>query len=185
MSNPYYVYYDSKTTAILSVTNEKNDSFESGIIVTYEEVEKFLNGQWHIKDFKVDHETGSSELKILSNFDQSLNFENNEFTVIRETDTKSEFIVEWDLPNKQWVFILDDTYRKTFNGVFNACLTFFVTLENDLDFLIRTIVVDTNDLVYKGIAVVPFEEDIEEEINRISISSKMIFKNYKLRIVHE
>lgn len=185
MDNPYYVYYDNKTRNIISVTNQKNDSYDYGIVVSFEEIENFLTGKWHFKDFKVDYLAGSTELKIISNLDQGFNFESHEFGLIDETEKYSEFIVEWNLPNKSWHFQLDSIFKKTFNGVFNSKLLFFVTLESDLDLLVRTIIVDADELMDNYHVTVPFENEIEHEITKISISTRKNFKNYKLKVVYD
>lgn len=185
MAKQYYVYYDNKTKRILSITNEASSVYENGLKVDFEDVEKFLNGTWHVKDFLVDYYAGTSELGILSKVDQSVNFENNEFNLIYEKDGFAEFIVEWNKENKSWYFQLDPGYKATVNGVFNSGLTFFVTLESDHDFLIRTITIDADQLLSNFHVGVPFIESIEEDISKISISTRMIFKNYKLKVVNE
>jgi hypothetical protein len=182
---PYYVYYDGKTKGILSILSEKVDMYENAIEVTYEDIEKFLTGEWHIKDFKVDYLDYSSNLSIIGNDDRGFDFKNSEFAIIDKTDDYAEFIVEWNLKKKTWTFKLDNSFRKTYNGMFNSKMPFFITLESDLDFLIRTIEIDAVDLKNKKGTVVPFEYDIELDINKISMASKMNFKNYALRIVNE
>ena len=64
-------------------------------------------------------------------------------------------------------------------------LVFFVTLETDFDFLIRTIFIDTQDLLSSKYLAIPFISTLETKIDKISISSKLVFQTYKLRIVHE
>jgi hypothetical protein len=61
-------------------------------------------------------------------------------------------------------------------------LVFFVTLETDFDFLIRTIFVDSVDLISSKQISVPFTTKIEKRIDKISISSKLVFKTYGLKI---
>ena len=64
-------------------------------------------------------------------------------------------------------------------------LVFFVTLENDFDFLLRTIFINLADLITSDVISFPFESNIEHKIDKISISSKLIFKSYGLRIIHD
>jgi hypothetical protein len=185
MSKQYYVYYDNKTKNILSVTNEEDPSYETGIKAEFNEIKNFLNGQWHFKDFLVDYIAGTSDLAIISTVDQSINFENNEFDLIVSKDEDAEFIVEYNIPNRSWYFQLDPVYKTTVKGVFNSKMSFFVTLESDHDFLIRTITIDADQLLANYHICVPFEEPIEQDLSKISISTRMIFKNYKLKVVHE
>lgn len=185
MANQYYVYYDIRTRDILSITNEQNTSYENGIIVSFEDVENFLEGKWHFKDFKVDYETGSTELKIISNSAQGFDFNTNEFKLIESGNNDADLIIEWNLPKKSWIFSLSQQYKRSFNGVFNSNLMFFITLESDHDFLIRTIYIDADELKRRDFIDISFNTDIENKIEKISISSRMNFKNYNLKVIHE
>ena len=49
----YYVYYDKKSGKILSIGNEKDDSYEYGIESTWPEVENLVSGAWSFKDYLV------------------------------------------------------------------------------------------------------------------------------------
>lgn len=185
MSKMYYVYYDNQTRMINSISNEVNPAYEHAIIVPFEDIENFLEGRWQTNDFKIDYIVGSTELSIIANVDQKFNFNSSEFSLITETDEYAEFIVEWNAVKKCWNFMLDDVYKKTFKGIYNSQLSFFVTLESDLDFLIRVISISADELQYKPYITVPFDTEVELDISRISISSKINFKNYKLRVIHE
>jgi len=127
MDTKYYVYYDKKTKGIVSVSNQLSDLHQDAIVVSFDEIEKFLDGRWHFKDFVIDYIAGTSELAIISNIDQSVNFENNELDLITIKDGFAEFIVEWNLPNSSWYFQLDPSYKTTINGIFNS----FVKNSND------------------------------------------------------
>ena len=94
MDTKYYVYYDKKTKGIVSVSNQLSDLHQDAIVVSFDEIEKFLDGRWHFKDFVIDYIAGTSELAIISNIDQSVNFENNELDLITIKDGFAEFIVE-------------------------------------------------------------------------------------------
>jgi len=60
-------------------------------------------------------------------------------------------------------------------------LTFFITLETDFDFLVRTITFNIKDLVLDKVCV-PFVSSVEEKIDKISISTKSLFSSYGLTI---
>lgn len=186
-THQYYVYYDKASSKILSITNEKTDKYEYGIEVDLFAVEKFLNGTWHFKDYIVAYPVNSSELAIMSIIEyQGYRFNNNLFEWILESDKDAEFIVEWDGPNQAWNFVLDKQFKKVYNNnITTPVLLFFVTLETDLDFLIRTVPVKVDDLLMLDKVVIPFENNLEKNIGKISISSKMIFKNYKLKVIHD
>ena len=75
----YYVCYDKKTGRIFSVSNEKSTRYEYSIEVEFEDVENFLNGAWHFKDYIVDYKrlsNGSTVLAIMATEDQGYTFKN-------------------------------------------------------------------------------------------------------------
>ncbi len=184
----YYVYYDKKNGEILSVTNEKSDRYEYALITTFDEVEPFLTGTWAFRDYKVAYRTDTDKrsLAILSNDFSGYVFRNSMFEWITEQDYETECIVRWHGPEKAWKFLLDDNFKKTYNdNILVSKVVFFVTLETDFDFLIRTIALDVDQLLDSKQIVVPFTSTIESKIEKISISSKLVFKSYKLEIINE
>jgi hypothetical protein len=184
----YYVYYDKKNGEILSVTNEKSDRYEHGLVTTFAEVEKFLSGDWAFRDYKVGYrkDTDKRSLAILSNEFSGYVFRNSMFEWITEQDYEAECIVQWHAPDQSWKFSLDDNFKKTYNdSILASKVVFFVTLETDFDFLIRTISIDVEQLLGTKRVVVPFTSTIENKIEKISISSKLVFKSYKLEIINE
>ena len=69
--------------------------------------------------------------------------------------------------------------------MFSTQLMFFVTLETDFDFLIRTIFVKISNILADDKVSIPFESTLESNIDRISISTKNVFKSYKLKVINE
>lgn len=182
-----YVYYNKKSGEILSVTNRKDESYEHGIEVAFEDVEKFLTGEWHFSDFQVGYHKGSDKTTILSITSEHSGyaFKNTVFEWISESSDHAECIVEWNFKDQVWNFILSKDFKVANGPMLSPKLVFFVTLDNDPDFLIRTIFVETKDLVNSSCVTVPFESKFEQNIDKIAISSKLVFKNYKLRVVYE
>jgi hypothetical protein len=179
------VYHDPRTKQILSVTNEKSDRYEHGIEVKYEDVENLLAGTWSFKDYVVDYQIGSSKLSVLANVERVYVFKNTELTCIASHDRESECIVEWNNINQCWNFSLSQKYKKVYNGTFSENLVFFVTLETDFDFLIRTIVIDIEQLLSTDAVSIPFTTAFELHIDDISMSTRVLLKDYNLRITHE
>jgi hypothetical protein len=107
------------------------------------------------------------------------------FEWITETTDRVECLVTWNGPRKTWDFKLDPRIKDYYDVVVAPKLVFFVTLENDFDFLVRTIFISLPDLITSEEISVPFTSKIENKIDKISISSKLIFKSYGLRIQYE
>ena len=181
----YYVYYEKKTGTILSITNEKSNVYEDGIEVDFNDIVNFLNGKWHFKDYQVGYNKGSNKTTILSivNEFSGYVFKNTLFEWISESDKATDCIVEWNSPNQEWNFFLSDTFKSTYNTILAPKLVFFVTLENDFDFLVRTIFINTHDLLTSVCVTVPFESSFEKDIKKVAISSKLVFASYKLKVI--
>lgn len=180
----YYVYYDRQSCAILSVTNEKSSQYEYGCELPFEEVEKLLSGEWKFSDYIVGYT--DSKYSIISSTAPGYAFKHNLFEWIVEQDKDTECIVEWNKKRKAWLFFLSDSYLKTHNDIiFIPDLVFFVTMASDFDFLVRTIRVSMQPLLAAQYIEVPFESSIEHQIDKISISSKLVFKSYRLQIKND
>lgn len=185
----YYVYYDKKSGEIQSVSKSKNPKYEYGLETTYDEVENFLTGKWHFRDYIVGFKrlaNNSTILSVIPIDDHSFSFKNNVYEWIEETKKETDVIVEWSSVTQSWHFYLGKKFKASYTGnILTPKLVFFVTLETDFDFLIRTIVVDTQELIAQEQVVVPFDSNVEHHIDKISIGSKLVFKSYGLRVTHE
>jgi hypothetical protein len=92
----------------------------------------------------------------------------------------------WNNKDKSWQFKLSEAVKTVYrDSLLTPRLVFFVTLETDFDFLIRTIFIETVDLFSSECVRIPFESKVEHDIDKISISSKLVFKNYGLKVIHE
>ena len=184
----YFVYYNKKSGKILSIGNERDDSYEYGIEATWSEVEKLIDGSWSFNDYLVGYKRqpdGSSILAVVPNTEHGYIFKNNIFEWITDANEKAECIVAWNGPLECWEFSLNDSVKAVYSdSLLIPKLVFFVTLETDFDFLIRTIFVDSVDLISSKQISVPFTTKIEKRIDKISISSKLVFKTYGIKIIN-
>lgn len=184
----YYVYFDKKTGRILGIVNEVEPQFDHAIRASFEEVEGFLSRRLDSKDYLVGYKRnsdGNSSLAIVSSTDPGYAFKNNVFEWITETTDSVECLVTWNGIKKTWNFEIDPRIKNYYDVVVAPKLVFFVTLEDDFDFLIRTIFISLSDLITSDSISIPFTSNIENKIDKISISSKLIFKSYGLRIQHD
>jgi hypothetical protein len=183
----YFIYYEKKSGEIIAVSNEKSNRYEFGIEVEFDVAKNFLSGKWKFRDYQVGYHKDSGKPTILSLTTEfsGYNFNNKVFEWITESDEYTDCTVEWNLRDKVWNFSLSQTFKQEYNSILSPNLVFFVTLENDSDFLIRTIFISTQDLLDSTCITVPFESTFELDINKIAISSKLVFKNYKLKVIHE
>ena len=183
----FYLYYNNKTGEILSVTNEKSDKYEYGLELEFSEVEKFLTGEHRFIDYVVGYHRVSDNLTRLSvvpKDNEEYSFRHNVFEWIKKSDNPSELVVEWNKIYQSWVFKLDKNISNKYENLLTPRLVFFVTLEDDFDFLVRTIHLSMDQLITDDI-VIPFETSLETKIDKISISSKLIFNSYSLKVADE
>ena len=163
LPHKYYIYYNKKTGEILAAGNEKTSRYEHGIEVSFEDAEPFITGKRQFADYQVGYHKDSGKTTVLSitNEFSGYVFNNKVFEWITPADNNAECIVEWNLKDKVWNFSLSKDFKNTYNSILAPTLVFFVTLENDSDFLIRTIFIATHELLTSDCATVPFESDIE------------------------
>lgn len=187
MVQTYRCYFDIKTGDILAISNEESSQYESGIIIDYPLYEKFVTGVEQFKDWTVtrtknpDSESG---LELVPRMQQELFFKNNMFEWITDKSTKkTELTVHWSPNENMWIFLISNKVRQQYydNKYPMETLTFFITLETDFDFLVRTITINIKDLVLDKVCV-PFITTVEEKIDKISISTKSLFSSYGLTI---
>lgn len=184
----YYVYYDNKVGTIFSVTNERTDKYEYGLEVSFEDIEPFLTGAWNFNDYVVGHKkTPNNKVvrAIMPVVDQNYGFRNNVFEWIQPNTKNPEMVVEWSYPTQSWIFSLSSDFKEHTKELFTTKLLFFVTLTDDFDFLIRTIPIDATELLDNESVSIPFTSNLELDIKQISISSKLAFKTYNLKITYE
>lgn len=184
MADNYYVYYDDRTGSLLSVTNELSTEYKNGISVEYESVKPLLSGDHSFRDYVVKND--GKKMSLVMSKTQGFVFKNNLTETISEPNEKAELIVEWNAVTKCWNFILSKNFKKSYNyNLLDSKLVFFVTLEHDYDFLIRTIIIDIDELLTKDAVGVVFDSNFEKDISKLAITTKKTFKTYGLREIHE
>ena len=182
----YYAYYDKKTGNILSVTNEKTPIYTSGIKISYEEFDRFVSGKEKFTDFLIGHvrtPDNKSVLSIIPAPVQSYVVKNNILEWITDfPSVDTELVVTWDTSNRNWVFqVSDECKDRLLLGLAPRKFIFFIMLKDDFDFLVRTIIIETHDLL-NGQVKLDFISKFEHDINNISIASNLFFESYGLKI---
>jgi len=94
-----------------------------------------------ILDKQVDFD-GSIVYKLLTpQLYNEFNFQNNLLEWVSDSATSdTNFVIEWNRLDRQWMFYVTDEGRKILDGgMYDSTLVFFVMLETDFDFLVRNI----------------------------------------------
>jgi len=183
----FYAHYDKVTGELLCIGNRRYDDYEHAIEISFKVAEPFILGHHKFFDHIIDYVKIEDELvpAIVPKNVQGMVINKNLFEYIEPNDS-AECLVSWMAKSQVWEFSLSTNYRQRMKGksLYNK-VVFFVTLETDFDFLIRTIDIDMRELLGRDLVQIPFIETIENEIDKISISSKSIFESYGLRILHD
>ena len=103
--------------------------------------------------------------------------------VDEKPSTNTLLVVEWNNNIKYWVFNIAAECRPFLTSSTKA-LVFFITLENDFDFLIRTIKIKPEDLLAASVYI-PFDSTFESNIDKITLTTTKVLKSYGLVITHE
>ena len=181
----FYAYYDKASKQMFLVTNEKSTRYKDYIEITADVHEALVSGKEKFSDYIIGHvrtDDGKKVLKLIPKLQEAYTFRNTLFEIISDpVERDTEFTVKWDSTKSQWIFSMSTAAKKrTADSISDTKLVFFIILEHDYDFLIRSILIDANDLLSHPKVTVPFTTDIEQQIDRISIATKLTFESYGL-----
>ena len=184
INKEYYAYFDPLTDKILSVSNVLQLDFTHYALVTKDTHADLVSGKLSFDDCIIDRiidSAGNIEFKLITKqiFEE---YNYRSLSWVKDTVTDStEFVVEWN--KDEWIFYVTDIGRKSISGgQYDSTLLFFIILETDFDFLIRTIDIRIHDVLKAGKINYNFESNIESNIKEISVATKIFFKNYGLKI---
>jgi len=190
--NRFYVYYDKDNGTITALANGiiSTPGFDNYIEIPPVMHERLSNGDENINQWMVSSVTipnNEPVLELIPRKFKGLNFKNNSFDLILDTplDT-TELVVEWSGPTKHWVISLAPNIQTTIMGKHFTTdkLSFFVVLENDFDFLIRSIYLSPYELADKKVYI-PFSTKLEENIDNVAVVTRKIFNSYGLIKTYE
>lgn len=181
----YYICYDKKTGNIIAAINEEDSRYENKLVVSPAEYSEFVSGRRRFSDYIVDYvgPANSQTLEIIPASSKNFKFKNNLLENITPITVNSDVTIVWQGMSKCWKFNINESVAlKSKRLPLDFKLVFFVTLENDYDFLVRTILIDVHRLIQDKEILIPFVSILEEDCKRISISTKKHFDFYRLII---
>jgi hypothetical protein len=177
-----FVYFNKKTGDIELITNERQGRKKNVIEVDPDFYSKLQSREYNHTHYAVGYlkkPDGSIELSLIKREQPTIyTFRNTQFVSItnRPTDN-TELIVTWRPTH--WEFVLsEDAKLRITNSLDQEMVPFFVILESDFDFLIRTIFLKPFELRTRKKVVIPFEEDIERDPNKVTLATKLLFQSY-------
>ena len=188
LTNTYYAYYDKDTKQLLALTNEKINIYNDYLEVDFDTYESLVSGRQKFSDYLLGLVTSgeTTSLKLLPVIEHAYNFKNTMLDIVVPSSVKKpELTVEWNNANKEWNFFISPLAKSRLITRINAKILFFIILESDYDFLIRSISIDTTKLFSQVCVGVKFESKLEEQIDKISVATGVGFESSNLRIVNE
>ena len=184
----YYAYFNPDTGKFHSSSNMLDLSLTHYAIIKVDEHIALCSGKIKLDDCMLDEQVdfdGTITYKLITpQLQNEFNFQNTLLEWVLESPVKdTEFTIEWNKADRQWVFYISDTGREILEGpMYDSTLVFFVMLETDFDFLIRTFYIKLHDILKAGKLVYDFESKSEDDIGKLSISTRRFFNSYGLKI---
>jgi len=178
----YYVYFDKDTGDVLSLSNEPKD-YENFVQVEFKEIERFFKGEDNFINFKIIFDKDGS-LKFAHKNEGDLIFKNNIIEHVRLNDNENILTIEWS--KLGWTFNINERFSQHPRAKsLNAKLIFYVTKEDNINVLIRTIEMQLRNLISNGSVLVPFKTDEEKDIENVSIFTLPFFESYGMKVKHD
>ena len=179
----YYVHFNKDTGEIYSITNESSDTAHSVLKVKYNDVEMFLLGNENYVNYRVGLRD-KTKFKIIkrTQFNQ---FNNNTVHVLPLAAGDSELTVTQCLKTNTWIFALSPEKQSELGDVeINFKLNFYIASSKNLNKLVRTINIDTVDLIENKEVYFGFNSNLETNLDMRVLSSKF-FNTYSMEINYE
>ena len=181
----FYAYFDPETDKVFLVTNVLHDTHTHYAKITQDQHREICSGKVQFHECIIDRQFGLEgriEHKLITKqiYDE-FQFKNKSLIWINSEVDDPEFLIDYG--NDAWTFTVTDKGRNILEGaMYDSTLVFFVTLETDFDFLVRTFYIRLHDVLKAGQIVYAFESNFEKDITRLSITTKKFFNNYGLKI---
>jgi len=184
----YYAYFNPETERFFSSSNVLDSSITYYAVIKEADHKDICAGKLKLTDCILDKQVdfdGSIVYKLLTpQLYNEFNFQNNLLEWVSDSATSdTNFVIEWNRLDRQWMFYVTDEGRKILDGgMYDSTLVFFVMLETDFDFLVRTFYIKLHEILKAGKIVYGFESKIEDNIHALSISTRRFFNSYGLKI---
>lgn len=171
----YYVYFEAETGQIYSITNELSNLYVTYISVDFTLVADFINGVLQFTDYFVGYENKDVPLSILKK-PISTSVNNNTFRILDDPVTKkTELVINWNKKMACWEFFYTGVISKKLP---TSDYKFFIVDKNNVNYLIRTIEISVQSLLYNNTVKVPFEYPREYTLANINVATSIFSSVY-------
>jgi len=182
----YFAYFDPVTEHLLAVTCGPHHVFTHYAKLTKDQFTDINSCKVSFDECIIDryvNATGITEHRLITKqIADEFAFKSIEW-VSAPVTVNTEFVVKWNKKLKQWTFVITPAGRSVLQGaLYDSTIVFFITLETDFDFLLRTFYLRIHDLLKFGEITYSFDSTIEDDINKLSITTRTFFQQYGLEI---
>jgi hypothetical protein len=170
IDNLYYVYF-VEGGKIDAITNEKRENSTLNFIkVEYNRIEKFLVGKENFSEYIVS--LIDKDTPVIVKPSESISANTHWLSKITEVATDNTTLtVTWNAVN--------ESSREQIKQIgLTAQLLFFITFNNNPNFLIRTISIDMLDISNTTAIEIPWISLSEQDYYNIAVSTRRFFESY-------
>jgi len=184
----YFAYFDPETLRITCVTNDTEPREKFFVEMSKEDYTHIGIGKKHAHEYKINQHVnfdGTVEYSLMTQklFDEYTVKSKYLEHIKNAVNEGTELNVCCNLIDQQWEFSITDLGRKVLSGsMYDNTLIFFLVLESNFDFLIRTFQIRIHDLLKSDKISYNFENNKEYSIDNIAIVTKKMFTKYGLKI---
>jgi len=179
----YRIYYDKENGDIISITNELASIPYENVEVEFATVERFLTGKDNFIFFRIEFDEEDA-VKFVNKKESPVVFKSNIVEYIRAVEN-NEAILQVIWTKKNWAFKINKEFLKhPRSKSLNSKINFFVTKENNINFLIRSIEIKIKDLIENEYVYIEFVSEEENHIEDIAMFTLPFFESYRMTINH-
>jgi len=182
-----YVYFDAEGE-IVSISNQST-SEGSFVEVEIDQVINLITGKEVLSNYIVMFDPVTKQNVIRHRFiEEELQFDiNNQiYQVPTKSVARPDFILQQDIKNKRWNFVLDSVLQENLKKQtvrFSSKLNFSITSKNDPHNLYQYFTIDLEKLTEDY--SIPFVSKLELDIGKISVYTTKRLETYYHEVLNE
>jgi len=179
----YKVYFDKSTGSVLGMTNRSLD-FPNYFEAFYEDIQKFIEGNISLLDYKVKYNISTSNYEIVERSQKDEISVNDLIHKINNNQAYQIKVVK-DNKNRCWKIQTSNDTRKKLQEVytdFNENMHFSITKKNNPNILYRYFQCTVRDITDNDY-LVEFNSQEEENLTNFSVYTNRKFEKYSYEVI--
>lgn len=187
-----YVYYDELTGNIKKISNTRDQSDDSLLIVSHDQVKNIIKGRYKQSEYLVTYDN-SQKTNILRRRDFVNNTHNIKDRIYKikqvyDNNSTADLVIERDIRQQTWYFttlmeLKENVSFRNSESLKSTSLSIFATETNDPNILYRNFNISVNTLLDHSKVSVPFIYDWENTGKTVSMYTNKFFDTYAYRII--